>query len=324
MKTHWKMFLCGGLLKLLGDLTALVGPISITQIVEYIRLNLSASSLTLMPIVSPDQSTHSAKLFVSNGTFTRSNIANGVNDIIKIISTINYNSPLSDAATASLPSESGRTMSAPLINENTEIYYPNWMDFVENGWIMALLVLFSTLAQGTFSQASTHIVNMIGIRLRTSLQSLVYRKTLLISSSCFVPDSSDGCGAATSLNDNNDNSNGSISLDPNEPYANRYANNEIVMNGIDDDNGSNENDDKTKTDSNSNATIDKTAHQPFNESTAIDTGTITNLMSEDALNVMSFFWIAHYVWAIPLKVCLINLMFLFNVRQVCIHRIQNG
>jgi hypothetical protein len=33
-----------------------------------------------------------------------------------------------------------------------------------------------------------------------------------------------------------------------------------------------------------------------------DMGTITNLMSEDACNVMSFFWIGHYVWAIPLKV----------------------
>lgn len=33
-----------------------------------------------------------------------------------------------------------------------------------------------------------------------------------------------------------------------------------------------------------------------------DMGTITNLMSEDAYNVMSFFWIGHYVWAIPLKV----------------------
>nr|CAD7569264.1 unnamed protein product [Timema californicum] len=32
-----------------------------------------------------------------------------------------------------------------------------------------------------------------------------------------------------------------------------------------------------------------------------DMGAITNLMSEDAFNVMSFFWIGHYIWAIPLK-----------------------
>ncbi|XP_060812927.1 ATP-binding cassette sub-family C member Sur isoform X1 [Bombus pascuorum] len=33
-----------------------------------------------------------------------------------------------------------------------------------------------------------------------------------------------------------------------------------------------------------------------------DIGTLTNLISEDAYNVMSFFWIGHYTWAIPLKI----------------------
>nr|CAD7415628.1 unnamed protein product [Timema poppensis] len=36
-----------------------------------------------------------------------------------------------------------------------------------------------------------------------------------------------------------------------------------------------------------------------------DMGAITNLMSEDAFNVMSFFWIGHYIWAIPLKICVL-------------------
>ncbi|XP_014489002.1 PREDICTED: ATP-binding cassette sub-family C member Sur [Dinoponera quadriceps] len=35
---------------------------------------------------------------------------------------------------------------------------------------------------------------------------------------------------------------------------------------------------------------------------AADIGTLTNLMAEDAYNVMSFFWVGHYVWAIPLKI----------------------
>lgn len=33
-----------------------------------------------------------------------------------------------------------------------------------------------------------------------------------------------------------------------------------------------------------------------------DIGTLTNLISEDVYNVMSFLWIGHYTWAIPLKV----------------------
>ncbi|XP_017767068.1 PREDICTED: ATP-binding cassette sub-family C member Sur [Eufriesea mexicana] len=33
-----------------------------------------------------------------------------------------------------------------------------------------------------------------------------------------------------------------------------------------------------------------------------DIGTLTNLISEDVYNLMSFFWIGHYTWAIPLKI----------------------
>ncbi|XP_012055355.1 PREDICTED: ATP-binding cassette sub-family C member Sur [Atta cephalotes] len=35
---------------------------------------------------------------------------------------------------------------------------------------------------------------------------------------------------------------------------------------------------------------------------AADVGTVTNLITEDAYNVMNFFWIVHYIWAVPLKI----------------------
>ncbi|XP_011307390.1 ATP-binding cassette sub-family C member Sur [Fopius arisanus] len=41
---------------------------------------------------------------------------------------------------------------------------------------------------------------------------------------------------------------------------------------------------------------------PQIKSHTADIGTLTNLMAEDAYNVMSFFWIGHYTWAIPLKI----------------------
>lgn len=44
---------------------------------------------------------------------------------------------------------------------------------------------------------------------------------------------------------------------------------------------------------------DSAAHSAISSA---DPGAITNLMSEDAYNVMSCIWIGHYVWAIPLKV----------------------
>lgn len=38
-----------------------------------------------------------------------------------------------------------------------------------------------------------------------------------------------------------------------------------------------------------------------------NSGTLTNLMSEDTFNIMSCYWIGHYVWAIPLKVTAITI-----------------
>lgn len=121
-----------------------------------------------------------------------------------------------------------------------------WLEFFENGWIMSCLVLISFLMQGTFSQASTNLVNMEGIKIKNALQGLIYRKMLLLNVSCCF-------SSETKREDEN-----CIKEDE------------------------------------KNVNADEDVNNP---------GTITNLMSEDSLNVMSFFWIAHYVWSIPLKVC---------------------
>ncbi|XP_076544094.1 sulfonylurea receptor [Osmia lignaria lignaria] len=47
--------------------------------------------------------------------------------------------------------------------------------------------------------------------------------------------------------------------------------------------------------------LDKEKEQDRCQQSA-DIGTLTNLISEDVYNVMSFFWIGHYAWAIPLKI----------------------
>lgn len=334
------MFIYGGLLKLLGDLAALVGPISITKIVNYIDIRLNTTT-SMHPQHLRDHVNHLANALTSieNSTTTSTNFV----DAIRIRSTNNYYLPLSlspslsssssspfsspsssSSAASSSSSSSSSFLSLPsidyrtslngnqmpsvasLIGENAEVYYATWMEFIENGWVMAILVLFATLAQGTLSQASTHIVNMIGIRLRTSLQSLVYRKTLLISSSTFQSASIGVLNTNGTTNELN--------------ILNGYRTS--LSTGTDDENVDNQttiidNRETTpkiiKTDSNDSAdskTNQSTAddqHQPM------DTGKITNLMAEDALNVMSFFWIAHYVWAIPLKVQCIQLEFFFQL-----------
>lgn len=205
------MFLYGGVLKLIGDISGLVGPLSISYIVDYIgKINITNSN---------------------QDTSFNNNNYNNIN-ISQQNPKINF-----------------------IMNENSQIYYLGWFDFIENGWIMCFSVLIASLAQASFSQASTHIVNMVGIRLRTSIQGLIYRKTLLISSSCFFG------GNGGNKIDNNDSCNIIESVGGKRP------------------------------------------HEKLPEKQSVfDIGTITNLMSEDALNVMSFFAIAHYVWAIPLKV----------------------
>lgn len=264
------MFAFGGLLKLFGDLTALVGPIAITKIVEYIQIHFNASSISLTQSTPDLPDDHINRNLREN--LTKTNIDRP-------------NHYFAMASQSFLLSPSSTSFSTQMINENTEIYYPTWNEFVSNGWIISMFVLFSTLAQGSLSQASTHIVNMIGIRLRSSLQSLVYRKTLLISTSCFYTDA---------VNSNK------MNTDANS----RRPSCRSIVGG-----GNHEIDTMNK--KSSECDREQKQQQQKQQSSIyrddcdaknVDAGTITNLMSEDALNVMSFFWIAHYVWAIPLKV----------------------
>lgn len=46
-------------------------------------------------------------------------------------------------------------------------------ELLSNGYVMAGIVLISAIAQGSFSQSSTHILNVEGIRLKTALQVIV-------------------------------------------------------------------------------------------------------------------------------------------------------
>lgn len=200
VKSCWKKFLVSGIFKLFGDLCGLVGPLSISYIVDFINLqqhnNVNASG-ALIPSMS-------LSLSENIGNFHNESTTENI-----VVEAIN----------------------------NRDDSTVGWREFVENGWIMSCIVLTSFLMQGTLSQASTHLVNMEGIKIKNALQGLIYRKTLLL--------------------------NVSYSSSPSSP----------------------EEEEKEESGSDINSP-----------------GTITNLMSEDSLNVMSFFWIAHYVWSIPLKV----------------------
>ncbi|XP_059617752.1 ATP-binding cassette sub-family C member Sur [Phlebotomus argentipes] len=131
------------------------------------------------------------------------------------------------------------------VSVSDDIHFVTWRDLVTNGWFVAVVLLLASLAQGTLSQSSTHVISMVGIHLKAAIQGLIYRKTLSLSPACFR------------------HADSTAAPDPEEHAADGEAHSET------------------------------------------DAGSITNLMTEDAENIMSFFWIIHYVWSIPLKISIV-------------------
>lgn len=252
------MFTLGGLLKLFGDLFAVIGPLAIQQIVQYIEnmYNLqynSSNSNALLQMTNSNNNniTNSNRMGNNNTSITTPEIESSAkaslstlaaaaatsllgttsisfeehNNLVRNIrSTIKVAKAAAAAATGSqwLPnlnvtenSDNNNMLYNNLPENNTniynqmangidyieatsytepyahlyssgaevKIYYPSWLDLLSNGWAIAWIVLLAALAQGALSQASTHILNMTGIRIKTSLQGLIYRKTLLLNSS---------------------------------------------------------------------------------------------------------------------------------------------
>nr|XP_043068593.1 ATP-binding cassette sub-family C member Sur [Drosophila bipectinata] len=145
------------------------------------------------------------------------------------------------------------------------IYCRTWSDLLANGWCIAWLVLLTAFTQGALSQASTHILNMTGIRIKTSLRGLIYRKSLLLNAG------GGGCGASES---NTECPSGSAAEKPKNAEA---------KDSIEDSNNLN------------------------------DIGSITNHMTEDAQNIMEFFLIIHYAWAIPFKIIVVIYLLYLNL-----------
>ncbi|KAK4297665.1 hypothetical protein Pmani_029928 [Petrolisthes manimaculis] len=62
-------------------------------------------------------------------------------------------------------------------------YFVAWKEYMSNGWVVACVALVAALLQSTFSQRSTHLVSMEGVRVRAALQAMVYCKALRLPSS---------------------------------------------------------------------------------------------------------------------------------------------
>ncbi|XP_065358147.1 ATP-binding cassette sub-family C member Sur [Calliphora vicina] len=401
LKSSWRMFTLGGLLKLFGDLFAVIGPLAIQQIVQYIenmyalqynknsnsnnnnnallQMNTSKSnnisrgnnntsitppemqtSLSSLTSLLAKAATSSYSTLLSNeenednlGRSIRSpiNIQAAVVKTVKQVVT-QAQEAAAAAATGSiwLPNlndtynngnshsninsnyrynenntnvynqiangidyidTTSYSSSSPYSNlyssgAEVKIYYPTWLDLLANGWAIAWLVLLAALAQGALSQASTHILNMTGIRIKTSLQGLIYRKTLLLNSTC-IGGGDGGVGAADVTETLNINSqtttttNEASNVTTTPPVAGSKTENSVNANCQNEPSNNMANNNHKDT---NYLKANKNGREEI-ENSLSDIGAITNLMSEDTLNIMSFFWIAHYVWAIPLKIAIV-------------------
>ncbi|XP_033172790.1 ATP-binding cassette sub-family C member Sur [Drosophila mauritiana] len=230
IKNSWQMFALGGILKLAGDLFALVGPLAIQKIVEYIeQLYAQASE-------PPEKSPGDALLSTSWILGTEFDEVFGTNI------------------------------------DKVRIYSSTWSDLLANGWCIAWIVLLAAITQGALSQASTHILNMTGIRIKTSLQGLIYRKSLLLNADggCDSSDSTDPVQSTSPTPD-----------------------------------GKQKNDDSMAT--------PEHVDNPSEPNISHDIGSITNHMTEDTRNIMEFFLIIHYAWAIPFKIAVVIYLLYMNL-----------
>lgn len=185
------MFALGGILKLCGDLFALIGPLAIQQIVQYIE-GLYAEARAQVEEAggmglgsNPNAATDAADVDV-NGIADAADAADADNPIY-------YDNDDVDVDNGGGPFG----LAIGIGQHSVRIYYASWSDLLTNGWSIAWLVLLAALAQAALSQASTHVLNMTGIRIKTSLQGLIYRKSLLLNAgSAGFGGSADDAGAA--------------------------------------------------------------------------------------------------------------------------------
>jgi hypothetical protein len=157
-------------------------------------------------------------------------------------------------------------------------------EILRNGYFLGIVVFLAIILQSTISQASTHVLCVGGIRLRTALQ--VFHRFAIVEHKT----------KDTRVNFGRYNSE-IVPLALESHKRGHVKFHRVIQALIYDKALRLSSWSISEEEKPSDKDKDQHCHQQ-----AVDIGTLTNLMAEDAYNVMSFFWIGHYIWAIPLKV----------------------
>ncbi|GAB6030314.1 hypothetical protein CHUAL_005983 [Chamberlinius hualienensis] len=91
---------------------------------------------------------------------------------------ISFIGPLSISVIVTYSATLSRNESQPKTQKN----YVSVREFVSNGYVMAVLVLISALVQSGLAQAFTHMVIVEGIKLRSAVQTFIFKNVLRLPS----------------------------------------------------------------------------------------------------------------------------------------------
>lgn len=209
---NWKLILLGGFFRFWSDVFGLVGAMSIKFIVDSISEDFEH-------ILAEESNNHT-----SQGNGSSSLITNSGYDSHSIFSNVS--------------------------NEDHSLTPLTLEEFFSDSFVIAIIIFLAALGQGAFSQTSSHLLTIAGVRSKNALHVLLYEKALRLPV-------------------------GTVQHTPVIKEALCISN-----------------------------TCSTDEAEEANEGN-IDIGFITNLASEDILNIRELIWNIHYLWALPLKVIVI-------------------
>ncbi|CAG0912864.1 unnamed protein product [Notodromas monacha] len=238
-KQLWKCYfefccpdwILGGCLRLLTDFVGFLAPLSVNVILTYV-----AAQSVPMPLVPGDVTPTS----MSMSTLTTT------------------------PAAATNVTDQSFSAADQQLQLSSSMGHTTIREFFSNGFVMIGVLFMGSLLQSLLSQASTHMNNVAGIRLKLALLSSIYAKCLrrpIWETTKSSWNKKENC----------------------VPSAEKSE----VSSTVDE------------------LTDDSMEDEKWVQGIKETHGSVVNLISEDVNNVMMFFWMGHYIWAIPLKVAII-------------------
>ncbi|CAG2252267.1 ABCC9 [Mytilus edulis] len=141
LRAFWPILALAGLLRLFGDMLAFVGPWCVEHVVAYAYKETKSRDLPVPLLTNQNASLYGYQ----------DNLSNNFTFILN------------------------------QMNSTQITYYVTISDFFKNGYILCFVLFIGTSIQLTINQLQVYFVIRQGIRVKTALQTIIYKKSLTIS-----------------------------------------------------------------------------------------------------------------------------------------------